>query len=152
MNRKFLLQLFKYSVVGVANTLLTAVVIGLMMRFLFQIRGGSAASSVAVSVSNITGYVAGLINSFIWNRKWTFHSRTHWQADFFRFIVAFLLCYLPQLLLVMILNRYALIPPLDIRVAGFAATLSPAYLCQLAGIVFYTALNFLCNKYYTFKA
>jgi putative flippase GtrA len=29
--------------------------------------------------------------------------------------------------------------------------ISFAYICQLIGIVFFTILNFLCNKYYTFK-
>ncbi|MDR2805176.1 MAG: GtrA family protein [Dysgonamonadaceae bacterium] len=151
MNRNLIVQVCKYGIVGVLNTLLTAVVIGLMMHFLFRVSGNRDASSVAVSVSNATGYIAGFINSFIWNRKWTFQSRKDWRIDFLKFIATFFICYIPQLLLVMVLNRYANIPSLKIHVLGLAA-LSPAYLCQLIGIVFYTTLNFLCNKYYTFKA
>jgi putative flippase GtrA len=137
MNRKFIVQAFRYGIVGVMNTLLTAVIIWLMMRIVFHVKGGQDASSTAVSVSNITGYIAGLINSFVWNRRWTFQSRKHWRTDFLKFILAFLICYIPQLLLVMLLNSY---------VAGLSA-----YICQIIGIVFYTALNFLCNKYYTFN-
>ncbi|MDR2805139.1 MAG: GtrA family protein [Dysgonamonadaceae bacterium] len=152
MNRKLIVQVCKYGIVGVLNTLLTAVVIALMMHFLFHVNGQQDASSIAVSVSNATGYVAGLINSFVWNRKWTFHSRKDWRIDFLKFTATFLICYIPQLLLVMALNRYANIPSLKIHALGVESMLSPAYLCQLTGIVFYTALNFLCNKYYTFKS
>jgi putative flippase GtrA len=137
MSHKFIVQAFKYGIVGVMNTLLTAVIIGLLMHFVFNVRAGQAASSTAVSVSNLTGYIAGLINSFVWNRRWTFQSRKSWKIDFLKFIAAFLICYIPQLLLVMLLNSYA---------EGLSA-----YTCQWIGIVFYTALNFLCNKYYTFK-
>jgi putative flippase GtrA len=150
MNKRFLLQAFKYGVVGVANTLLTAVVIGVMMYFL--LKSDRLAPPLALSLANITGYVAGLVNSFIWNRKWTFRSQTNWKIDFLRFTGAFLACYIPQLLLVMLLNRYAGLPPLHLHALGFEATLTSAYLCQLIGIVFYTALNFLLNKYYTFKS
>ncbi|GHV56317.1 cell wall teichoic acid glycosylation protein GtcA [Bacteroidia bacterium] len=152
MNRKFIVQVFKYGIVGVLNTLLTAVVIWVMMHFVFQVKGERDASSMVISVSNITGYVSGFINSFIWNRKWTFHSRKNWKIDFLRFVGAFLICYIPQLLLVMLLNSYANISPLKLHALGFESLMSSAYLCQLIGMVFYTALNFLCNKYYTFKA
>jgi putative flippase GtrA len=123
-----------------------------MLHFLFQVKGDRGASSVAISVSNITGYIAGFINSFVWNRKWTFRSRKNWKIDFLKFIGAFFICYIPQLLLVMFLNGYAGIPALKFHALGFESMMSSAYLCQLIGIVFYTALNFLCNKYYTFKA
>jgi putative flippase GtrA len=148
MNRQWIVQACKYGIVGVANTLLTVAVIGLMMHFLY----GAIDADLAISLSNITGYVAGLVNSFVWNRKWTFRSRTGWKLDFLKFTGAFLVCYIPQLLLVMLMNKYAHLPSLDLHVWGFDATLAPAYLCQLSGIVFYTVLNFLFNKYYTFKS
>jgi putative flippase GtrA len=152
MNTKFIIQLFKYGVVGVMNTCVTVGVIGSMMYFLFQVHGGKEATPVAVSVSNMAGYVAGFINSFVWNRKWTFHSRKSWKTDLLRFLGAFLICYIPQLLLVMALNNYVTLPPIDFRFYGTEYIVTSAYLCQLIGIVFYTSLNFLCNKYYTFKA
>jgi putative flippase GtrA len=136
MNNRFFVQAFKYGIVGVLNTLLTAAVIWFMMHFLFHLRGEESASSTAVSVSNIVGYIVGLLNSFVWNRKWTFQSTQDWKPDFLRFIAAFLVCYIPQLLLVMLLNKHSGIMP---------------YFCQLTGIVFYTVCNFLFNKYYTFR-
>lgn len=55
-------QAIKYGVVGLSNTLITMIVIWVMMK-LFGCREG---------LSNLTGYVAGILNSFIWNKQWTF--------------------------------------------------------------------------------
>jgi putative flippase GtrA len=151
MSNKFIIQAFKYGIVGVLNTLVTAIIIWLMMRFVFNLKGEQEATSAAVSLSNIAGYAAGLINSFVWNRKWTFKSKKNWRTDFFKFMGAFLICYIPQLLLVMLLNRSTLIPSLHFDFPKKEYILTSAYICQLAGIICYTLLNFLCNKYYTFK-
>jgi putative flippase GtrA len=151
MNKTIFIEAFKYGIVGVLNTLLTAVTIWIMMHILFPAGKGENVSTWVISVSNITGYVVGLINSFIWNRKWTFKSKTAWKRDFIRFIIAFLICYIPQLFLVNILNKYANIPSLSLDILNHSYTVTSAYICQLTGIIFYTVMNFLFNKYYTFK-
>ncbi|MDR0799590.1 MAG: GtrA family protein [Dysgonamonadaceae bacterium] len=135
LDKRFLTELFKYGIVGVMNTLITAFVIWFLMHVVFQVDKANV-SAMEITVSNVVGYIAGLINSFLWNRSWTFHSQSGWKSDSFRFIIAFLICYIPQLILVNVLNRYT---PLS------------GYACQLIGIVFYTGANFLCNKYYTFR-
>ncbi len=62
-------QAIKYGVVGLSNTLITMIVIWVMMK-IFGCREG---------LSNLTGYVAGILNSFIWNKQWTFKgSSTGW--------------------------------------------------------------------------
>jgi putative flippase GtrA len=152
MKQTTLIQFVKYGAVGVSNTLVTAAVIWLMMALVFQVKDDQEATPTAMAVSNITGYVAGLINSFIWNRKWTFQSQTNWKTDFSKFTVAFLLCYIPQLLLVMALKKYLAIAPLTLHLGAWERDVTQDYLFQLAGLVFYTAINFLCNKYYTFKS
>ncbi|MDH8701085.1 putative flippase GtrA [Dysgonomonadaceae bacterium PH5-43] len=151
MKSKFITQFIKYGIVGVINTLITAVAIWLMLHFVFNVKGEEEASSVAVSVSNIIGYVLGLISSFVLNRSWTFNSQKNWTADFVKFIGVFLICYIPQLFLVMLLNKYAGIPNVSFDLLGATHTITSAYICQLIGMVFYTILNFLCNKYYTFR-
>jgi putative flippase GtrA len=151
MSNKFIVQAVKYGIVGVLNTLLTAVVIWLMMHWIFNLNATDHASSVAVSISNITGYIIGMINSFICNRLWTFQSKKNWKPELLKFIGAFLICYIPQLLLVMLLNKYAGLPAVRLDLWHHSYTFTSAYICQLFGIVFYTVLNFLCNKYYTFK-
>ena len=105
-------QAIKYGVVGLSNTLITMIVIWVMMK-LFGCREG---------LSNLTGYVAGILNSFIWNKQWTFKgSSTGWTKGAVRFTIAFIICY-------------------------------DHYYNHLIGMAFYTVINFLVNKFYTFKA
>ena len=146
MKKDFWLQAIKYGIVGIINTLLTAVVIWIMMHLVFQTGKEENVSSWVITISNITGFIVGLINSFVWNRKWTFHSQNRWISEFIKFVAAFLVCYIPQLFFVNFLNIYT---NLQIDIAPLV--ISHAYACQLLGIVFYTSLNFLLNKYYTFK-
>lgn len=125
---KTVTQAIKYGVVGVSNTLITMAVIYIMMKLLGCREG----------LSNITGYVAGLLNSFVWNRQWTFKdSSAGWSRSAFRFAVAFAVCYLLQWGLVTFLNAHLIIDH---------------YYNHLIGMVFYTILNFILNKFYTFKA
>jgi len=146
MKNNFFLQAIKYGIVGIINTFLTAIVIWIMMHIIFQEDKVESASSLVVTVSNITGFIAGLINSFVFNRKWTFQSHNNWIKEFIRFTSAFLICYIPQLLLVNFLNTYT-----TIMIDFEPLVISHSYTCQLIGIVFYTSFNFLINKFYTFK-
>jgi putative flippase GtrA len=119
-------QAIKYGIVGIGNTLVTAAVIWVMMKLL----------GCPDVLSNITGYVAGLLNSFILNKQWTFKSSDSWTGSAIRFGMVFGVCYLLQLGLLLYLNRRLSIDP---------------YYNQLIAMVFYTAINFLMNKFYTFK-
>ena len=120
-------QAIRYGVVGVSNTLITAVVIWVMMKL-------AGCSDV---LSNITGYAAGVLNSFVLNKKWTFKSTIGWTRGAVRFGVVFGICYLMQLGLLLYLNKHLTID---------------SYFNQLLAMAFYTVINFIMNKYYTFKA
>ncbi len=119
-------QVIKYGIVGAGNTLITAAVIWVMMEVLDY-------SSI---LSNVTGYAAGLINSFIWNKQWTFRSNAGWSASAVRFGLAWGVCYLLQLGLLASLEAQTMIRP---------------YFIQLIAMAFFTVLNFVANKFFTFK-
>ena len=125
-NYKSLIQLIKFGIVGVSNTFLTAGVIWILMKVFH----------CSDYISNFTGYIIGLANSFIWNRKWTFESKTRVSVTVFKFIVTFAISYAVQLGNLYALRHLTLIDP---------------YYCQLLSIVVYTGINFILNKYYTFK-
>jgi len=125
-NHKSIIQFIKFGVVGIANTLITALIIWFLLRIL----------NWSDYVSNLAGYVIGLINSFFWNRKWTFNSNSNVRVTVFKFIVTFVISYLIQLG-----NLYLLL--------NF--TSFDSYICQLLSIIIYTCVNFVLNKYYTFK-
>jgi len=123
---KIVIQFFKFGIVGILNTLITAFVIWLLLKVFH----------CSNYVSNIIGYLAGLINSFIWNRKWTFESHGKISVTVFKFIITFVISYLLQLGGLHLLLQYTAIDN---------------YVCQLIAMVIYTIINFLLNKYYTFK-
>jgi len=132
-------QLCKYAVVGVMNTMLTLIIIFVCKSLL----------NINPYVSNAIGYVAGLFNSFLWNRAWVFHAksgRIHRQAMYF--LVGFLLCYGIQLLVVWLLNQSSF-GDIEILIIGF--TLSGYGLATLIGNVVYTMCNFMYNKVIAFK-
>ena len=146
MKKVFWSQIIKYGIVGISNTIITAGTIWIMMFLVFRAEKEENVSPIIITVSNITGCIIGLINSFIWNRIWTFHSKNKWGKEFIKFSTAFLICYIPQIFLVNILNQYT-----NIQFNFEPVVISHAFTCQLIGLVFYTSLNFLLNKYYTFK-
>ncbi|MFT3751937.1 MAG: GtrA family protein [Paludibacter sp.] len=125
-NRKFLIQFIKFGIVGVSNTLLTLITIWILLKVFLW-------SDYA---SNIIGYIVGLVNSFIWNRKWTFNSSTKVKDTILKFIITFAISYCIQLGFLYILLHYSNID---------------SYFCQILSTGFYTIVNFLFNKFYTFK-
>ena len=126
IHHKSLVQFIKFGIVGVSNTLLTAISIWFLLKEFH----------CSDYFSNFTGYIIGLLNSFIWNRKWTFESKTKVSVTVFKFIVTFVISYLFQLGNLYLLLHFTLIDP---------------YYCQILSIVVYTLINFILNKYYTFK-
>ncbi len=133
-----IVQLIKYGVVGVMNTLLTLAVIFICKSEL----------GINPYISNGLGYIIGLINSFLWNRQWVFKSNGALSRQAVRFILGFVVCYTIQLSVVWGLN-YSPFGALEVVIFGF--TLSGYGLATLIGNVVYTIANFLYNRLFTFK-
>jgi len=125
-NHKSVVQFIKFGIVGISNTLLTVISIWFLLKELH----------CSDYFSNLAGYIIGLLNSFIWNRKWTFESETKLSVTVFKFIVTFVLSYFFQLGNLYLLLHYTHIDP---------------FYCQILSIIVYTLINFILNKYYTFK-
>jgi putative flippase GtrA len=144
-------QSLKYSVVGLLNTALTFVVMWLVLKFCFGVSGEEKANGWQQSASNALGFGAGFITSYALNRKWTFRSTGRWINGFVKFVAGAMICYIPQLILVNLLNVKSWIQPFSFSILEMDFTVSSSHICNLAGMVFYTVLNFFYNKYYTFK-
>jgi len=137
-------QTVKYGVVGIANTLLSLAIIWLMTKKM----------GCSEAVSNFVGYFIGLINSFFLNRKWTFGSNDKILGSAFRFFLVFVVCYLLQFGVLLLLNHicpenpplYSFFKP----VLSFFRIDSLFYI-QMISMVVFTVFNFLFNKYFTFK-
>jgi len=120
------LRFIKYVGVGVSNTLITFLTFTLLRTL-----------HCDEYLANALGYLAGMVNSFCWNRQWVFRSmdgnRLH-QAIWF--LIGALLCWLVQLGVFSVLLRMALHE-------------SAAY---LIGMGCYTVLNYFFNKKITFRS
>ena len=88
-------------------------------------------------LSNAVGYIAALINSFIWSKLWVFQTRnTNLWREMLYFGVAFLIAYGSQFAF--------------FKTMIFRADVNE-YLVQFLGLFIYGAVNFIMNRRLTFK-
>jgi len=138
LNRSELHKFIKYCLVGGINTILTLGIIFIAKSLL----------GINPYISNIIGYIAGVCNSFMWNKRWVFHSSGGMRREAITFLCGFGICYALQFIIVWTLtqssfgdNEYHL-PVLTITGYGIATIL---------GNIIYTIANFLYNRLITFK-
>jgi putative flippase GtrA len=125
--KKLILQFFKFGIVGVINTLLTLSIIFILMR-LFH---------VEYRIANGIGYVFGVINSFLWNKLWTFKSKNSYFREAVLFVLVFLVSYGIQFCFLVLFKEI-----LHINV----------YIAQVISMVIYTIISFFGNRIFTFKS
>ena len=78
------IQLIKYGIVGVSNSLITLIVIFLCDEVI----------GMKLMLADVIGYIAGLINSFVWNKNWVFKSHNkQLHREVLLFVVGFLVCF-----------------------------------------------------------
>ncbi|MDE6545719.1 MAG: GtrA family protein, partial [Paramuribaculum sp.] len=99
MKRTNILQFVRYAMVGALNTILTLVVIYACKDFF----------GINIWVSNAIGYIAGFINSFLWNKLWVFRSSAGYLREAIKFVGGFLLCYCLQFAATWLLNGHSLL-------------------------------------------
>jgi putative flippase GtrA len=86
--------------------------------------------------ANLVSYILGLINSYLCNKVWTFQSRGFKTAEIAVFLAVFGLSYLVQL------GAFALLIRMEVDAA----------LAQILAMAPYTLVNFLGNRWITFRA
>jgi|ERR1019366_5128245 putative flippase GtrA len=118
-------QLFRFLLVGLANTGVGLLCIWGAMRFL----------DLNVVAANFIGYGCGLALSFTLNRSWTFAHNEAIARSLPRWLAMAVLAYLVNLAIVLAAHRLGGIDP---------------YLAQPLGIGAYTAIMFLGSRYYVF--
>lgn len=118
-------QLIKFGLVGVLNTFITFIVYNILNYF-----------GINYFISNGIGYVAGVANSYVWNKNWVFNSKGEKDTSLiFKFIV---------------------VNVISFAVNSFVLSLSIKYItsnktiAQLPAIVAGMAVNYVLNKIWTF--
>ncbi len=66
MSRPLFTALATFALIGVSNTLLTIGVFNALLYFTHTTSG------IGVGIITFIAYAAGIINSYVWNKRWTF--------------------------------------------------------------------------------
>ena len=131
MKKLFDASMWKFLLVGVANTLLSAVI-------MFLLEGLGYWPSTAIA------YVAGSVMSFVLNRRFTFRSDAPLWPSALRFAVNVVVCYL---------IAYSVAQPVAEWVLGWLGL--PAIwverLAKLGGMVLFTCLNYFGQRFFAFR-
>lgn len=136
---KTTIQIIKYGLVGAMNTCLTLGVIALCKSIL----------GISPMLSNTIGYIIGLINSFLWNKKWVFNSSKGYTREAIKFSIGFGICFGIQFIVVYILSYHTILSE-KLWVVG-PVTISGYGLATLIGMVLYTTANYIYNRLFAFR-
>lgn len=125
-HNKDIVQFIKFILVGIINTTLTYITYVILRLF-----------KIPPIICNTAGYIIGVINSYLWNKKWVFKTtETNVKKEFIHFIFVFFICYILQLLVFYLMINYTAINE---------------YIIQIVGMAVYTILNYTLNRIYSFK-
>ncbi|MBQ9218233.1 MAG: GtrA family protein [Muribaculaceae bacterium] len=141
--RKTGVQLLKYGVIGMMNTLIT-----LVTFYLFNTKLG-----VPYGPSNIIGYILGVINSFLWNRSWVFkNGQGNLKRQALLFGCGFVLCWLLQGAVSWALLDGAGMKhlPNDV-IPFFPMEKAGQNIVMVISMVVYTVANYAYNRFVTFN-
>ena len=136
------IQLLKYGVIGVLNTLIT-----LVTFYLLNTRRG-----LSYGISNVAGYILGVINSFLWNRNWVFKSNDNFRRELLLFVCGFLICLALQLCVSWILLEglgWKNLP--DDIIPFFPMQKAGQNIVMILAMVVYTLANYAYNRFVTFR-
>jgi putative flippase GtrA len=132
-------QLLKYGVIGISNTVITLAVFYVMNTIM----------GIPYGPSNVVGYILGVINSFIWNRNWVFKTKKNLRREAVLFVVGFLICLGLQLIVSWILLEGFGMKNLSI---SWLPMKKPGQnIVMLIAMVAYTIANYVYNRLVTFK-
>ena len=139
--RKTGIQLLKYGVIGVMNTLIT-----LVSFYLLNTKLG-----VPYGPSNIIGYVLGVINSFIWNRSWVFKTGVNVKREALLFGCGFVLCWMLQGVVSWVLLEGVGMKDLpNDAIPFFPMEKAGQNIVMVVSMVVYTVANYAYNRFVTF--
>lgn len=133
MKKFFDPSMLRFLLVGVVNTLVGA---GIMF-LLYNLAGCS------YWLSSAANYIVGGVVSYFLNKYYTFKNTERSWKQVLRFALNVAVCWL---------LAYGIAKPLALRLlAGFDEKLQ-TNAAMLAGLCFYTALNYLGQRFFAFRA
>lgn len=118
-------QYFKFGLVGISNT-----IIGLLSYYLFLWLG------FYYMTANVFSWIISVYNAFYWNNKYVFKNNISWWIALIKTYISYGLSFLSSMFLLYILVEYACVSE---------------FLAPVITLLMTIPMNFLMNKYWTFK-
>ncbi|MQB08266.1 GtrA family protein [Agrobacterium tumefaciens] len=118
-------QVLRFGTVGLVNTAVGLLAIYVLM-YVFDTN---------LLIANASGYIVGLLVSFLLNRTWTFRSDQRTTVVLLRYIAAALFSYSLNFLIVLYGDMYSSVNQ---------------FFLQIIGISFYTVSMFILCRYFVF--
>lgn len=119
-------QLIKFGLVGVLNTVITFLVYNVLLKL-----------GMVYWAANAIGYVAGVANSYVWNKNWVFGAKGEKdEALIIKFIIVNLISFAVNSGVLWFCIHYVT---------------DNKTLAQLPAIVAGMGVNYILNKIWTFK-
>ena len=132
MKRFFDRTILKFLLVGMANTIVGAGTMFLLYNL----------ANCSYWLSSAANYVVGGILSFFLNKYFTFQSKSWSWQQVWKFILSVAVCYL---------IAYGAAKPLAMRILNDVSKQIQENVAMLVGMCFYTALNYLGQRFFAFK-
>lgn len=121
-----MLEVIKFGLVGILNTGITMVVYNILIFF-----------GVNYILANAIGYVAGVANSYIWNKNWVFNAKDKKDNSLiFKFIVVNVISFAVNSGILILCENYIT---------------KNKTIAQLPAIIMGMGVNYILNKIWTFK-
>lgn len=144
-------QIAKFAIIGVLNTLVDLGVLTLLIfifRALFQIESSTVvlAGLTAYSIYKSTSFILANINSYYWNKYWTFSANSEKKAsvEFLQFFVVSIIGFLINVIVASYVFR-------AIHPFGGLGIDQWALIGAMAGSIIGLVWNFLGYKFIVFK-
>ncbi|HHJ34345.1 MAG TPA: GtrA family protein [Gammaproteobacteria bacterium] len=114
----------RYTGSGVINT-----VVGFLVIL------SAMAMGVSPVFSNVAGYAVGFVSGFVLSKKFVFRSNGHFVTESIRYLIAFIVSFLSNLLILHLALTYLYLHPV---------------ISQICAAVVYTALMYILTRFFVF--
>lgn len=128
-------QFIKFLIVGILNTIIDFTILNFLI-WITEIYKGSM-----IAVFNTISFSSGIINSYIWNKYWTFHDRSSIPMQFIKFFSIAIIGLILNTMIVYSMATFITFNINPIFLANFAKTMATVV------VVFW---NFIGYKYLVF--
>lgn len=140
--KKSFLQLIKFGLIGILNTLVDIAVFYVL----------NTVFGIYYIVANVISFSCGVINSYFFNSRWTFKTENNnSKKQFFLFVLVNTIALLTTTLSMFLLKNYVFTSDLTLPLFGWNIVLTRDTMSKLISVIVTISTSFIGNKLLVFK-